>query len=62
MLIVRLLFILSAIAIGVSAVLYLVTQDRKYVDLAWRIARFVLMSLLLTVLLYVLERFALVAL
>jgi hypothetical protein len=60
MLIIRLLFILCAIGIGVSAVLYLFTQDRKYIDLAWKVARFVLMSLLLTALLYVLERFALV--
>lgn len=60
MLILRLLFILCALAIGVASVLYLITQDRRYLDLAWKIARFVLYSLLLTALVYVLERFALV--
>lgn len=60
MLIFRILFLLAALSIVISAGMFLFTRDRAYLKLAWQIARFVLIALLTFVLLFVLERYALV--
>lgn len=60
MLVLRLLFILSALAIILSAGMYFFTNNRRYLGLAWNIARFVLFSLLIFVVLYLLERYVLI--
>lgn len=58
--ILRILLLLSALAIIVSAGVYLVSNNRRYLNIAWQIARFVLFALLTFALLYILERYALV--
>jgi hypothetical protein len=60
MLILRLLFILSAISIVVSGGMYLFTRNPRYLNLAWQIARFILLAFLVIVLLFVLERYVLI--
>jgi len=60
MLILRLLFILSALAIVLSGGLYLFTNNRRYLMLAGKIARFVLFALLIFALLFILERYVLI--
>ena len=62
MLILRLLFILSALAIVLSGGMYLFTGNRRYLNLAWQIARFVLFALLIFALLFILERYVLIGL
>lgn len=61
MLILRLLFILSALAIILAGGMYLFTKDSRYLKLAWQIARFVLIAVLTFALLFVLERYVLIA-
>ncbi|HQS59129.1 MAG: hypothetical protein B7Y56_06845 [Gallionellales bacterium 35-53-114] len=60
MLILRLLFILSALAIVLSGGMYLFTHNRRYLNLAWQIARFVMFAVLIFALLFVLERYVLI--
>jgi hypothetical protein len=60
MLILRLLFILSALSIVLLGGMYLLTRNQRYLRLAWQIARFIFVALLVFVLLYVLERYALI--
>lgn len=60
MLILRLLFILSALAIALSAGLYLFTNNRRYLNLAWKIVQFVFFSVLIFALLFILERYVLI--
>ena len=60
MLILRLLFILSALAIVLSVGMYLFTHTRRYLSLAWQIARFVMFALLIFVVLFILERYVLI--
>ena len=60
MLILRLLFILSALAIVLSGGMYLFTSNRRYLTLAWQIARFVMFALLIFVVLFILERYVLI--
>lgn len=60
MLILRLLFVLSALAIVLSGGLYLFTNNRRYLDYAWQIARFVLLALLVFALFFILERYVLI--
>ncbi len=60
MLVLRLLFILSAIAMVVFGGLYLFTHNRRYLKIVWQIARFVVYAVLIFVLLYVLERYVLI--
>ncbi|HUX90937.1 MAG TPA: hypothetical protein VMV48_09645 [Gallionellaceae bacterium] len=57
MLILRLLFILSALAIVLLGGMYLFTQNRRYLNLAWQIARFVVFALLTFTVLFILERY-----
>jgi hypothetical protein len=60
MLILRFLFVLSALAIVLSVGMYLLTNNRRYFRLAWQIARFIIFAFLIIVLLYILERYVLV--
>lgn len=60
MLILRLLFILSALAIALSGGMYLFTNNRRYLNLAWKIAQFLFFSLLIFALLFILERYVLI--
>lgn len=60
MLILRLLFILAALAIVLSGGLYLFTSNRRYLNLAWQIARFVFFAILIFALLFILERYVLI--
>lgn len=60
MLIMRLLLVLSVLAIVISGAMYLFTHNRRYLSLAWQIARFVLFALIIIMLLYVLERYVLI--
>jgi intracellular septation protein A len=60
MLILRILLILSALAIVISGSLYLFTKNRRYLNLAWKITRIVLVAAILVGLFYVLERYVLI--
>ena len=59
MLVLRLLFILSALAIALSVAVFLYTKNRGYLDLAWQIARFLLFVYIMFAALYILERYLL---
>jgi len=60
MLILRLLFFLSAFAIILTGGMYVFTHNRSYLGLAWQIVRFVGFVLLIFAALYVLERYVLI--
>ena len=60
MLVLRLLFILSALAIALSGGMYVFTKNRRYLTLGWQIAKFSALALLVFVLLYILERYVLI--
>jgi len=59
MLIIRFLFVISALAIVLSGGMYLLTNNPSYLRLAWQVARFVIFAFLIVALLYILERFSL---
>ena len=61
MIVLRLLLILSAIAMVLFGGMYLYTQNRRYLNFVWQIARFVFYFILIFVLLYVLERYVLIS-
>ncbi len=61
MILLRLLLILTAIAVGVTLGLYVLTNDSRYLRYARQIARFVVFALLIIGGLYLLERVVLVA-
>ena len=56
MLLVRLLGLLAAIALGVSALLYMVSGERKYLIFAWRLFKYALFVIVLILLLFLFER------
>ena len=56
----RLLLILAALFILFSGGAYIVTRNRRYLNLAWQIVRFVMFMLLIFVVLILLERYILV--
>lgn len=60
MLVLRLVGILVAIAIGAALVMYLFTRNRRYLGFAWRVFQFGLVFLLVFLALYVVERLVLV--
>lgn len=60
MLILRLLLILSALAIVLAGGIFLFTNNRHYLNLASQIARFVLFAFLIFAVLYILERYVLI--
>lgn len=60
MLILRLLFFLTALAVILSGGAYLFTGNNYYLRLAWQIVRFTAFALMIAGALYVLERYVLV--
>ena len=60
MLLLRLLLIFSALAIILAGGMYVFTRNRRYLSIAWQVARFVLFALLVFGALYVLERYVLI--
>lgn len=61
MLILRFALVVVALAIVFNAAMYLFTRDRKYYRYAWQVIRFSALMLVVFGLLYVLERYVLVA-
>jgi hypothetical protein len=59
-LVLRLIGILSLIAIAGSIALYLFTRNRRYLTIAWRVFQFAFVFLLVFLALYLLERLVLV--
>lgn len=55
-LLLRIVGILAAIAIGTGIVAYLFTRDRKYLLFAWRIAKYTLIVVLAVFALFAFER------
>lgn len=60
MFVLRLVGILVLIAVAAGLTLYLITRNRRYLTLAWRVVQFGLIFLLVFVTLYALERMILV--
>jgi hypothetical protein len=60
MILLRLIFILTALTLMLSWALYVFTRDRRYLQFAWQVVRFVFFLLILLALLFVLERYVLV--
>ncbi len=56
MLLVRVIVLLVAIALAVSVLLYVVTGERRYLSISWRIFKYALFVLLLILLLFLFER------
>lgn len=52
--------ILSALAIVLSGGMYIFTNNRRYLNLAWQIARFVLFAFMIFAVLFILERYVLI--
>lgn len=61
MLIMRLLLILVTLMLVLSGGMYIFTRNRRYLTFAWQTVRFTALLLLVFVLLFVLERYVLVA-
>lgn len=59
MLILRLLLILAALSIILTGAMYVFTRNRRYLNLAGQILRFVVFALLVFAALFVLERYVL---
>ncbi len=60
MVVLRLLLILTVITLVLSVGMYMLTDDARYVRFAKQFARFVVFSLLILAILYLLERYVLV--
>ena len=56
MLLVRIIGLLTAIALGTSVLLWLMTSERKWLTMAWRIFRVAIFVVLLILLLFLGER------
>lgn len=56
MLLVRILGLLVAVALGVLVLLYVVSGNRRYLRLAWVLFRYALFVAVLVLLLFVVER------
>ncbi len=61
MLILRLVLILVILMLVLSGGMYIFTRNRRYLEFAWKTVRFTALLLLVFVLLFVLERYVLVA-
>lgn len=61
MLALRLILLLSALLIVLSGGLYVFTRKQRYLRFAWQVVRFVVVLLLVFAVLFVLERYVLVA-
>jgi hypothetical protein len=57
---IRLLFIISALLIAVSGALYLLTNNTRYLNFVWQVVRVLFLAGTIFVVLAVLERYALV--
>lgn len=60
MLLLRLLLVFSALAIVLSAGMYLFTRQQRYLRFAWRVVRFIVILLLVFGVLFLLERYVLI--
>lgn len=58
MLMLRLVMVLTAIAIGAGILAFLFTRDRRYLALAWRITRWAIIFAFVVMSLFALERVA----
>ena len=58
MLVLRMLGALLVIGVGASAAVYLVTKDRRWLRFSWQILKFGLIIVLIFLILFALERFA----
>jgi hypothetical protein len=56
MLLVRIIALLVVAALAVSLLLYMVTGQRKYLSISWRIFKYALFVVLLILLLFLFER------
>jgi hypothetical protein len=56
MLLLRVVGLLAAIALGVSALLYMLSGERKYLRFAWRLFKYSLFVVVLILLLFLCER------
>jgi len=61
MLILRLFLLLVTLLLVLSGGMYIFTRNRRYLKFAWQTVRFTVLLLLVFVLLFVLERYVLVA-
>lgn len=61
MLIMRLILVVVALMLVVNGALYILTRNRRYLQFAWRTVRVTVLLLLLFALLFILERYVLVA-
>ena len=61
MLILRLVLILVTLMLVLSGGMYIFTRNRRYLKFAWQTVRFTALLLLVFTLLFVLERYVLVA-
>ncbi|HEX7454617.1 MAG TPA: hypothetical protein VF296_01115 [Gallionella sp.] len=61
MLILRLFLLLATLLLVLSGGMYIFTRNRRYLKFAWQTVRFTVLLLLVFVLLFVLERYVLVA-
>jgi hypothetical protein len=59
-LVLRLVGVLSLLAIAVAFGLYIYTRNRRYLTWAWRVLQFALVFVIAAMLLYVVERLVLV--
>ncbi len=62
MLILRLILVLATLLLVLSGAMYIFTGNRGYLNFAWRTVRFMVLLMLVFILLFVLERYVLVAL
>lgn len=60
MFLVRILGLATAIALGVSVMLWALTGERRWLRFAWRIFRYAVFVILLVLLLFLGERFLLI--
>jgi len=56
MLLVRILGLLAAVTLGVLVLLYVVSGNRRYLNLAWVVFRYALFVVVLVLLLFLFER------
>ena len=61
MLIVRILGLATALALGVSVLLWAMTGERKWLRLAWRLFRYAVFVMALVLLLFLAERLLVLA-
>lgn len=61
MLILRLYLVLVTLLLVISGAMYIFTRNRRYLNFAWQTVRFTLLLLVVFGLLFVLERYVLVA-